>query len=50
MFLILWNVLGLILLISSLVLLFSLLLEIKPKQVKHLFGRRKSSHEERRYS
>jgi hypothetical protein len=50
MFLILWNVLGCILLISTLFMLMSLIWERKPEQVELPFDSRKSSHEERRYS
>jgi hypothetical protein len=50
MFLILWNVLGCILLISTLFILISLIWESKPdEQVKLPFDSRKSLHEERRY-
>jgi hypothetical protein len=50
MFLILWNALGCILLISTLFILISLMRESKPEQVKLPNDSRKSSHEERRYS
>jgi hypothetical protein len=50
MFLILWNVLGGILLISSLFLSFSLMRERKPEQVNFPFDSSELSHEERSYS
>jgi hypothetical protein len=50
MFLIFWNVLGCILLISTLFILISLMRESKHEEVQLPFASRKSSHEERRYS
>ncbi|MNI30174.1 hypothetical protein D3C73_840090 [compost metagenome] len=48
MFLILWNLIGFILLISILFILINLLWERRSEQVKLPFARRKPSHEERR--
>ncbi|SFK66974.1 hypothetical protein SAMN03159341_10111 [Paenibacillus sp. 1_12] len=50
MFLILWNVLGCILLISTLYMLISLMRESKSEQVMLPIDSRKSSYEKRRVS
>jgi hypothetical protein len=50
MFLILWNVLGGVLLISTLCLLIGLIRGSKPEQVKLSIDSRKSSYEERKIS